>query len=123
MNKLLAILIFVTLTLSCKKFPEDEALFHINTVKQRLCSKCWIVESSYYTNICFLKNNKISGASGTAIYFKNFDVWEIKKKEIYFKNTNNGIVRKYKILRLDFNDFIIENDSAKITFITYEKYR
>jgi hypothetical protein len=120
MNRAIVVFIITTLTLSCKKFPEDEALFHINTVKQRLCSKCWIVESSYYPNICFLKNNELSCIS---TYFKNFNVWEVKKKDIYFKNTDNGTVRKYKILRLDFNDFVIENDSAKIKFYTYEKYR
>lgn len=105
MNKPLIILILVTLSLSCKKFPEDQALFHINTVKQRLCRQWYLYPELSINNYCpwvtFKPNNELY-TNCTESYFSYFIYWKLlDNNQLCIFNNKQSIY--YEILRLDWN--------------------
>ena len=122
LHKIIFSLSFLIILAGCKKYPEDTPPTHLTTAKMRLTSKTWITEmvrnritgadfsgSNGNDRIVFKNDGSFDGANSVFFHFKGN--WEFinRKNAIHLFNTGNSY--DFKILRLDSQHLVFENDS------------
>jgi|ERR1035437_16726 hypothetical protein len=142
-RKLIFVFLFLAVCCSeCKKYPDDNKLIHLRSVKERLAGGCFRKYKSWYFSeadyINNIKPNVVYLANGNGIIFYkngiswggvapfNFPTvagwgfngnWELVDKNEKLKITDDkGMALEYTIMELDNDGLWFQNDSLLFKF-------
>ncbi len=125
--KITILFMVVLFIIGCKKYPEDPAIIHLRTAKQRLTQRSFItigagnfITGNNYSGtpgndyIYFYKNGNFLGEN--ALFFKFNGKWEFEDNKNNLRIYNDTKSLSFQIVRLDAHFLSIKNDSIRCNY-------